>query len=229
MIAERIARLAVLAAGRGAPAAALRRLLDIESFLRVRLDRAAIAYDGGVHAKHRLTGYHDFFVERIRSGERVLDVGCGKAELARDIADRAGAEVTGLDLNDAYLEFARRRPHPRLRLVQGDAHHYAPDRPFDTVVLSNVLEHIDDRVGLLRALVARTGARRFLLRVPLRERDWTIPLRDELGLAWLSDATHFTEYTVPQFEQELRDAGLETVDVELRWSEIWAEARVTEA
>jgi hypothetical protein len=79
--------------------------------------------------------------------------------------------------------------------------------------------------GLRRGLVERTGARRFLIRVPLLERDWTIPLRRELGLEWLSDATHFTEYTVPQFESELAAAGLEMVDLQLRWSEIWAEAK----
>jgi SAM-dependent methyltransferase len=225
MIADRLARLMVLALARGAPAMALRRLLGLEAFVRVQLDQAAIAYDDGVHAKHRLTGYHDFFVERIRDGERVLDVGCGKAELARDLAERAGAHVTGLDLNESYLRFARARPHARLELVQGDAHEYRAETAFDTVVLSNVLEHIDDRPGLLRGLAERTGAWRFLIRVPLLERDWTIPLRRELGLEWLSDATHFTEYTVPQFESELAAAGLEPVDIQLRWSEIWAEAR----
>lgn len=225
MIAERLNRLLVLALARGKPDAALRRLLRLEAFLRIQLDRAAIAYDGGVHAKHRLTGYHEFFVERVRPGEHVLDVGCGKAELARDLAERAGARVTGLDLNDDYLRFARSRPHERLELVHGDAHTFEPSEPFDTVVLSNVLEHIDDRVGLLRGLAERTGARRFLLRVPLLERDWTIPLRRELGLPWLADATHFTEYTVPQFEEELRAAGLEPTELTLRWGEIWAEAR----
>jgi 2-polyprenyl-3-methyl-5-hydroxy-6-metoxy-1,4-benzoquinol methylase len=227
MIVDRLARLAVLALSRGAPADALRKLLGLEAFLRVQLDRAAIAYDDGVHAKHRLTGYHDFFVERVRPGERVLDVGCGKAELARDLAERADALVTGLDVNALYLEFARSRPHPRLELVEGDAHEFRPVEPFETVVLSNVLEHIAERPALLRGLAERTGASRFLIRVPLLERDWTIPLRRELGLEWLSDATHFTEYTVSQFETEIAEAGLESVEIQLRWSEIWAEARST--
>jgi len=228
MIVDRIARLTVLALTRGKPADVLRRLLGLEAFLRVKLDQAAIAYDGGVHAKHRLTGYHEFFVERVGADERVLDVGCGKAELALDLAERSAARVTGLDLNEKYLEYARRSPHPRLELVHGDAHAFSSETPFDTVVLSNVLEHIDDRPGLLRGLAERTGASRFLIRVPLLERDWTIPLRRELGLEWLSDATHFTEYTVPQFKEELAAAGLEPVEIHLRWSEIWAEACLAE-
>ncbi len=55
----------------------MRALLRADDFLTRALNRLAIVYDGGVHAKHRLMRYHDFFVERISPGEHVLDVGCG--------------------------------------------------------------------------------------------------------------------------------------------------------
>lgn len=204
-------------------------LLGLDAFLRVQLDRVATAYDGGEHAKHRLMGYHDFFVERIDAAERVLDVGCGKAELARDIAERSGARVTGIDFDEGYLAHARRRGLPeRLDVELADALDYRPQEPFDVVVLSNVLEHIEQRPALLRALRDRTGARRFLIRVPVFERDWTVPLRKELGLPYFGDLTHFTDYVPGQPEEELRVAGLELVDQQLRWGEIWAEARVPE-
>lgn len=204
-------------------------LLGLDAFLRVQLDRVATAYDGGEHAKHRLMRYHDFFVERIDAAERVLDVGCGRAELARDIAERSGARVTGIDFDEGYLAHARRRGLPeRLDVELADALDYRPQEPFDVVVLSNVLEHIEERPALLRALRERTGARRFLIRVPVFERDWTVPLRKELGLPYLGDLTHFTEYLPGQLEEELRVAGLELVDQQLRWGEIWAEARVPE-
>jgi 2-polyprenyl-3-methyl-5-hydroxy-6-metoxy-1,4-benzoquinol methylase len=74
----------------------MRRLLQAYQDAYVGIDLGAIAYDEGVHAKHRLTRYHDFFVERIRPGERVLDVGCGKGELAHDIAERSGATVVAI-------------------------------------------------------------------------------------------------------------------------------------
>src|SRR5438093_13504696 len=47
---------------------AVRELLTSYDDVYRRLDQAAIAYDGGVHVKHRLTRYHDFFVERVRPG-----------------------------------------------------------------------------------------------------------------------------------------------------------------
>ena len=52
---------------------AMRQLLEVYGDAYVGADLGAIAYDGGVHAKHRLMRYHDFFVERVEVGERVLD------------------------------------------------------------------------------------------------------------------------------------------------------------
>ncbi len=64
---------------------AVRELLEAYADAYYGVDRGAIDYDGGVHAKHRLTGYHDFLLECVHPGERVRDVGCGKGELAYDV------------------------------------------------------------------------------------------------------------------------------------------------
>src|SRR5438309_918155 len=91
------------------PRESLRALLMLQDELFRRSDLLAIDLDGGVHAKHRIMRYHDFFVDRVRAGESVLDVGCGKAELAHDLAERAHARVTGIDVNREALAFARDR------------------------------------------------------------------------------------------------------------------------
>lgn len=216
----------VSGASRLPPAEALRRLLRLEAVLLERIDWLAIQLDGGIHAKHRLISYHDFFVGKIHAGERVLDIGCGKGELAHDLATRAGALVTGIDFNPAVLDFARSHFGAEgLTFIQGDALTWEPDHGYDVVVLSNVLEHIAPRVELLRRLRERTHATRLLIRVPSRERDWLVPLREELGLAHFSDPTHETEYNVDQLRRELADAGLEMHDLEQRWGELWTVAR----
>ncbi|HSI97264.1 MAG TPA: class I SAM-dependent methyltransferase, partial [Gaiellaceae bacterium] len=177
------------------------------------------------HAKHRLTAYHDFFVERIRPGERVLDVGCHKGELAYDIAERAGATVVGLDRSPWALELASERfAHPRVTYVEADALTYAPDEPFDVAVLSNVLEHLVPRVEFLRGLRERLGAKRLLVRVPVLERDWTVPLRRELGMPYFSDPEHEIEYDVDLLAGELRAADWEIGEPTIAWGEIWVEA-----
>jgi SAM-dependent methyltransferase len=206
---------------------AMRELLEIYQDAYVGVDLGAIDYDEGVHAKHRLTHYHDFFVERINESERVLDVGCGKGELAYDIAERAGANVTAIDASPWMLEFARERfAHPRVTYVQADAVDYAPPQPVDVAVLSNVLEHIGPRSELLHALHERAGARRLLVRVPTLDRDWTVPLRREVGLPHFSDPEHKVEYTPELLRAELAEGGWRMGEPQLAWGEIWVEASV---
>jgi SAM-dependent methyltransferase len=204
---------------------AMRQLLQLYDDAYHGVDLGAIDYDQGVHAKHRLTRYHDFFVDRVHEGERVIDVGCGKGELAHDIATRSKARVVAIDASPWMLEFARERfSHPHLTFVQADAVNYAPDEPVDVAILSNVLEHIEPRVELLCSLRERAGARRLLIRVPALERDWTVPLRREVGLPHFSDPEHKLEYDPELLRNELAEAGWEMGEAQLSWGEIWVEA-----
>ena len=212
-------------ARRRPPAAALSDLIRLRDDLYKRIDHLAIAYDDGVHAKHRLMAYHDFFVERLEPSDRVLDIGCGKGELAHDIVERAGSTVVGIDSNPVYLDFARQRfSHPRLTFVEADALEYLPEERFDAVILSNVLEHIEHRPELLRRVVELVHPRRVLLRVPAETRDWLVPLRRELGLGHFSDPTHFIEYDEETFRRELGEAGLRVAELRSIWGELWATA-----
>lgn len=214
------------AAARSDPGDALRGLFAVRDELDDRLNAAAIRYDGGVHVKHRLMAYHDFFLARIRPGERVLDLGCGKGELAFDLAERGGAEVVGVDVHEPYLRFARERfRHPRLRFVQADLLEYEPEGQFEAVVLSNVLEHIAPRAELLARIAQRIRPARLLVRVPLLARDWTVPLREELGLVHFSDETHELEYDAETLTAEVEAAGFEVAELRAVWGELWAEAR----
>ena len=113
--------------------------------------------------------------------------------------------------------------------VESDALTYTPDGPFDVAILSNVLEHVGPRVELLRSLRERAGAGRLLVRVPMVDRDWVVPLRHELGLTYFSDPEHEVEYTPELLREELRAAGWAMSDPTLRWGEIWVEATPTSA
>jgi SAM-dependent methyltransferase len=212
------------AAASGEPRSALTELLEIDAILSGQIDLASLRYGDGVHVKHRLMAYHDFFVSRIRSGERVLDVGCGYGAVADSIATRANAHVVGIDLNPSNIDHAKKRfTNPRLQFVVGEAPRDLPKEPFDVVVLSNVLEHVEQRVRFLAALIERARPQRILIRVPMADRHWHVPLRRELGLFHFSDPTHFTEYTRQSFEDEMREAHLAITHFQVNWGEIWAE------
>jgi len=93
----------------------------------------------------------------IRTGEAVLDVGCGTGNLALAVLRAApGARVTGLDPDAAALRRAARKARRlgvRLALVQGFADRLpADDGSLDHVVSSLALHHVDDagREGFAR-------------------------------------------------------------------------------
>ena len=206
------------------PAPALARLLTIQDDLERVVNERALAYGSGEHPKHRLTNYHQFFIDRIGDGDRVLDVGCGYGAVARSIA-RAWphCRVVGIDYHKGRLGQAMAADNPpNLAFVEADATQALPAGPWDAVILSNVLEHLSDRPGFLRALRANSGAGRFLVRVPLFERDWKMPLRRELGANYFSDPDHKIEHTRAEFAAEMAAAGLEATETVLLWGEIWA-------
>ena len=204
---------------------AVRELLVTYDDVYRELDLAAIAYERGVHPKHRLTRYHDFFVERVRPGDLVLDIGSGKGELAYDLVTRAGARVVGVDNDSSHLAFARSHfADERLEFRGGDVLNEIPAGHFDVIVMSNVLEHLGPRVHFLQNLVASARPRSVLVRVPLYERDWTIPLKAEVGLPSYWDPDHEIEYDERLFRDELSAAGLDVRELVIRWGEIWAAA-----
>lgn len=207
------------------PRSALVDLLRFEARLARTLDRTAMRYEGGIHPKHRLMRYHDFFVRRLAPGERVLDVGCGYGSVAYSMAHHGGAEVTGIDVVEAHVRQARERyAHPRLRFVHGDALELQVDGRFDTIVISNVLEHFDRRVAFLRAAQERFRPRRWLIRLPMATRNWRVAMRGELGLPTYNDPDHRIEYTLPALAGEMAAAGLRLTHAETAWGEVWAEA-----
>lgn len=203
------------------------RLLSLRDRLDWVINERAMKYGRGEHPKHRLTNYHQFFVEHINDGERVLDVGCGYGAVARSIA-RAypRCEVTGIDQDKPRLTQARASDNPaNLQFVEGDATETVPSGPWNVVVLSNVLEHIRERVYFLKALQTATRASRYLIRVPLFERDWQMALRRELGVDFRSDDDHKIEHTLAEFQAEICKAGLKPVELQTMWGEIWADCR----
>jgi SAM-dependent methyltransferase len=99
----------------------------------------------------------------VRDGDAVLDVGCGTGSLTLALAARARlAAVTGIDLSEAYVAFARGRSDDRrIAFLTGDAGALPyRDGAFDRVASMLVLNLVPDAMAVAAEMVrvARSGA-----------------------------------------------------------------------
>lgn len=206
------------------PENALKILFDIDSRLYELEGQASIRYGDGLHTKHKHIKYHDFFIENIPPKSRVLDIGCGNGALASDLADNVeDVTVYGIDKVEVNIIYAKENfARDNIIYVCGDALTDLPNNKFNVIVLSNVLEHIEKRAELLCGIQNRYNPDKFLIRVPIFERDWRVPLKEELGIDYRLDNTHFIEYRQEEFFEEIKKAGLKVSHYKISWGEIWA-------
>jgi len=87
---------------------------------------------------------------------RILDFGCGYGMLSNFLALRSPhRQVLGIDLNKDRIEVAMRssKGHPAVSFQLGDVRDFQ-GIPFDAVVMTDVLHHIDeDRVRVLLRII----------------------------------------------------------------------------
>ncbi|MGB1009377.1 MAG: methyltransferase domain-containing protein [Thiolinea sp.] len=110
----------------------------------------------------------------LNAGEHVLDVGCGTAFLAREMAALVGGQgrVVGIDNSDDMLAVGRERCNdlPQIELKQAAADQIpAADNSFDVVTCTQVLLYVPDLDAALSELyrVLKPGGR-----IAIVETDW---------------------------------------------------------
>lgn len=195
-------------------------LIKAIDFLSRILDYLVIKENGGIHPKHELTQYYSFFTDNIETGHRVLDIGCGIGVVANYISKKA-EKVVAIELEESNLEKARSLfPKTNIEYILGDATMYEFDGKFNRIVLSNVLEHINDRINFLKKIQHLSDT--LLIRVPMIDRDWLVLYKKQLGLNYFSDPGHFIEYTHQSFDQEITTAGMHIEKISIQFGEIWA-------
>ena len=200
--------------------ALLRFLLNMHSFLYKLISKLAVSCNSGVHPKHALTAYSDFFLNNIDKDSAVLDIGCGMGMVEKAIAQKC-KRITAVDIDETSVRKAKKNnSYQNVDYIHADATCYDFGKRFDAVVLSNVLEHIENRAEFLRKIGEISG--KILVRVPMLDRDWLTPYKKQLGLEYRLDKTHFVEYTVESFVKESESAGFEILKYQVRFGELYA-------
>ncbi|MFH0853287.1 MAG: class I SAM-dependent methyltransferase [bacterium] len=191
----------------------------LSNYSYYKISSLAVRLNNGVHPKHRIIDYHKFFVDNVSTTDVVIDIGCGKGDNTYDIAKKA-KQVTGIDFSSNNINFAQKHyTRENLTFIIGDAVKHNFKNRFDKIVLSNVLEHIEDRTSFLSKLHDISDV--ILIRVPLISRDWLTIYKKENNFEYRLDKTHFIEYTHDALKQELEAAGWKMENYSIQFGEIW--------
>jgi 2-polyprenyl-3-methyl-5-hydroxy-6-metoxy-1,4-benzoquinol methylase len=95
---------------------------------------------GQLRARRRAT----LIMEGAQLGatSRAVEIGCGTG-LFTEMFAQSGADIVAVDLSPELLEIARKRNLTRVRFLQKNFEDCSVDGPFDAVIGSSVLHHLD--------------------------------------------------------------------------------------
>lgn len=89
----------------------------------------------------------------IRAGDKVVDIGCGYGATSRILAERRGAEMTGMTISAAQLAYAKANnavPGRTEFLLRDWYDNRLPAGQFDVALTVESLEHMPDLPGFFR-------------------------------------------------------------------------------
>ena len=207
----------------------IRPVLRMHSFLYSLAGILGRISESNVHPKHSIIMYKEWFKKNISSGDVVLDIGSNTGSLPLVLAKKA-AYVYGIEIIDSMVLVATKNNcFENLTFICGDATNYNYDElePITVVTMSNVLEHIEHRVEFLTKIINQVKwkdntNKRLLIRVPMLDRDWISVYKKNMGVEWRLDKTHFTEYTMDSFENEMKKAHIKILEISVKFGEVYA-------
>lgn len=189
----------------------------------------AVCVNSGIHPKHRILRYKEWFLDHLNSNDVVLDIGSNTGSMLLLMAEKC-TYVYGVEVDPELAKKAKKLcQKDNVEILIGDAtiFDYACCKPITCVTLSNVLEHIENRVDFLKRIITvvmwdKSNPKKFLIRVPTIERDWLSVYKYEAEVEYRLDRTHHIEHTRCQFLDELSQAGLRLESLETRFGEYYA-------
>lgn len=137
-------------------------------------------------------------------GANVLEVGCGNGNFSELIVRRC-RHLVALDLEEQYVQLTKQRlrRYDHAEVLWADATQLNWKRSFDSIVMLDVLEHIEDDVAMLRQLRRnlRTGGC-LILKVPALE-SLHSPMDQVIG--------HYRRYRKETLQRVCQRAGFSSV------------------
>lgn len=165
--------------------------------------------DRKVHMLHREDLYtsgppHTHVSEKMLNivskyaGPKILDIGCGHGINCIELIKR-GFQCVGIEANKEYAQEAQK--HIEAYHMRAEKMDF-PDKAFDTVVMMEVLEHIDDPYAAMEEVV-RVARKNLILSVPNLE-PLEVCVEYNVIMHHFFEATHQNFFTKPMLERFLK-------------------------
>ncbi len=153
--------------------------------------------------------YLDFSTkDQMFKDKLVLDIGCGASGKSLYYASLGAKKVTGIEVVEYYKEEAeslakKLKLEDKFEFVHGDAASMPfTDSSFDTVIMNDAMEHVDDPVGVLEEInrVLIPGGRLYV-NFPPYYHPYGAHLSDVMGTPWVQ--LFFSEKTLASVYRDL--------------------------
>lgn len=156
-----------------------------------------------------------WILESMGKAQRVLELGFGEGIITRLLVED-GRQVTTVEGSGVLFEQLRQTFGGSVHAVRSMFEHFVPEHPFEAVVASHILEHVDHPVALLKRMrgwIAPGG--KLIIVVPNRESlhrrlAVIMGLQPELDTLSPRDLLvgHQRVYSLAGLERDLQEAGL---------------------
>ncbi len=164
---------------------------------------------GGYHYDGRWVPIAHQIIARygLKPGDRVLDVGCAKGYLVKDLLDACpGLEVVGVDISDYAIEHCHPDVVGRLSRASADDLPF-PDRHFQAVLCINVIHNLNlERCSRAITEIERVGTPE---KAYIQVDAYRSERERQLFVDWMLTAE---TYGTPEFWQQTFDAAGYTGD-----------------
>ncbi len=206
----------------------LKFCLLLHTYLYKIITILSIKHEDGIHPKHDLLKYKEWFLNILNKNDVVLDIGSNTGNMPLLFSKKC-KKVYGIEIEKIHHETAVKRTKniKNIKLFNSDAtkFNYKSIEKISVVTLSNVLEHIEDRVSFIKSIIENVRWKTkptLLIRVPMIDREWTVLYKKKLGIEYRLDSTHFIEYTESSFRSEIKKNNLLIKSLNIRFGEIYA-------